>query len=270
MVQRSDPRPVFLAPETERTLKNRLLAPFFPRYRTFLALEEEPKPLRGPYRNMILSDDARFLLVRNPKCGCTSVMQLMYYRARGAFYPRTIHRATSGILMARYHWPEVKSVLLRGSAYLFSTTRHPVPRIYSAFRNFFVDQTNLARRKHLGPMRAHGFSETKPEAYNFEVFLDYAAHGIALDAHRVDAHWRRQVDNLGIGRLAYDRIVKLEDLAETLPEVFAAGGAPGFPSPEILAARFNRTKGGPPPVTMEQRRKIEALYAEDFAAFGYS
>lgn len=266
----TDTRPVYLAPADERTLKARLLAPVFPRYRTFIALESEPAELRGPYRNMVLSGDGRLLFVRNPKCACTAIMQMMHHQATGRFYPRTIHRALRGVLLARYHWPRVKAALEAGTPVLFSVTRHPERRIASAFRNFFVDATNLARHKHMEPMRAHGFDAARGAEWNLDALLDYVARGMALDPLRVDAHWRLQTLNLGIGRLPYALVGKVETLATDLPRAFEMAGHPGFPPPELMAQRFNATRGaGDGAITAAQRRKVEALYAEDYEAFGY-
>lgn len=264
-----DTRRVFLAPETNLTARNRLLAPFFPRYKVLVQLEKYPLALRGPLRNFILSHDHKLLFMRNLKCACTSITQLLYYYAIGDFYPRTIHRARKGIYLSRYYWDEIEPVWQAHSAFQFTFTRHPEPRAYSAFTNFFVDHKNLARHKHMQPMKDHGYDPARDAAYNFEVFIDYAAHQMQIDPVRADAHWRRQVLNIAYDAVTYDFIGKVENLNADIQEVFARAGIEGFPPADVLEARFNRSAAGKPPLTDSQRRKIRDLYAPDYEAFGY-
>jgi hypothetical protein len=263
-------KPVFLAPTGQDNLLNHLLAPFFPRYRVLLDLQKEPAHLRGPLRNLILSHDRRFLFLRNQKCACTQTTQLLYaYGNNGATYPGNVHRANQGIYPARYRWRDIKPVYDAHMSFFFTFVREPQARVLSAFRNFFVDQTNGARKKHLGPMRAHGWDPARDVSYNLDVFLDYVAHGFELDPINTDSHWRLQIHNIAWSDIRYDFIGRVENYAADIAHVFEAGGAPGFPPPALLAARHNRSLAPETPVTPAQEARIAALYAPDFEAFGY-
>ncbi|MGB8623973.1 MAG: sulfotransferase family 2 domain-containing protein [Paracoccaceae bacterium] len=262
-------KPVYLNPLEHDDLVTRLLAPFFPRYRVLRALDAYPASLRGPLRNLVMTLDRKFLFLRNLKCGCTSISQLMYYYSMGAFYPRHIHRARKGVHLARYDWREIEPVYKNHDAVVFTFSRDPEARAYSAFTNFFVDQNNLATHNHMEGMRAHGFSEDRPESENFDVFLDYVEHGLEIDPLRTSAHFRPQVINIAYGQVDYDFIGKLERIETDLPHVFEMGGRPGFPPPDVLSQRFNSSQAERAPLSEAQRRRVRDIFAADYEAFGY-
>ena len=263
-------KPVFHAPTNQNTLLNRLLAPFFPRYKVLLELEKEPAHLRGPLRNLILSHDRRFLFLRNQKCACTQTTQFLYaYGNHGETYPGNVHRAARGLYAARYHWPDIKPVFEAHMSYFFTFVRDPETRVRSAYRNFFVDLANIARKKHLKPMQAHGYDPTRGEAYNFDIFLDYIAHSFEVDRLNTDSHWRLQVDNIAWRDIRFDYVGRVENYEADIAHVFDAGGAPGFPPDTLLNARHNRSAAARTDVTPAQRSRIRQLYAPDYEAFGY-
>lgn len=266
---RFDGKPVTLTPDAHLDVKTRLLAPFFPRYQVLRDMGPLPVDLRDPLRNLVMTLDKRFLFLRNLKAGCTSVAQLMYYYSMGDFYPRTIHRARKGIHLARYDWSVIKPVYEAGSATLFTFVREPEKRIYSAFTNFFVDEKNLARRKHWDPMIAHGLDPKGDLSRNFDAFLDYVEHSLAIDPDRTDSHFRPQVLNIAYGKVAYDYIGRLERMNDELRVIFEMGGRPDFPPAEVLDQRFNTSAGKTAPLTPAQRRRVRDIFAADFEAFGY-
>lgn len=263
-------RPVYLGGKDPNTFVNRLLAPFFPRYGVLLALQKEPAHLRGPLRNLIVTHDRRFMFLRNQKCACTQTTQLLYaYSNNGETYPGNVHRANRGILPARYRWPDIKPAFEAHLGYRFTFVRHPEKRVHSAFRDFFADQKNIARHKHLKPMHAHGYDPARDESYNFDVFLDYVAHTFAISHLDTDSHWRLQVDNIGYRDIAFDFIGRVERYGDDIRHVFDAGGAPGYPPEALLAPRFNKSGAAKAEITPMQRSRIETLYAPDYEAFGY-
>jgi hypothetical protein len=266
----ADDRPVFLAPMQHNALLTWALAPFFPRYKVLQDLEKEPAHLRGTLRNLIMTEDRRFLYLRNQKCACTQTTQILYaYGHKGETYPGNVHRANEGIVPARYRWRDIKPVFEGHMSFFFTFVRDPEVRLLSAFRNFFVDNTNLARRKHLGPMTAHGYDPAKPAGYNFDVFLDYIAHTFDVDRTNCDTHWRLQVDNIGWRDIRYDFIGRVERYEADIAHVFAAGGVTGFPPPALLQRRENRSSGARFAISPEQRARIHLIYAPDYEAFGY-
>ncbi|MDP4034222.1 MAG: sulfotransferase family 2 domain-containing protein [Pseudorhodobacter sp.] len=263
-------KPIYLDPVRQNTLMNHLLAPFFPRYRVLLELEREPAHLRVPLRNLILSHDHRLLFLRNQKCACTQTTQLLYaYANGGKTYPGNVHRANRGILPGRYRWPEIKPVFEAHGAYLFTFVRHPETRVHSAFRNFFVDQKNIARHKHMTPMLAHGYDPARSDSYNFDVFLDYVGHSFEVDRCNTDSHWRLQTDNIAWSDIRFDFVGRTERYAADIRKVFDQVGASEFSPEALLGQRFNASGAMKSGVSAAQRARIEALYAPDYHAFGY-
>ena len=260
---------VFLAPFDQDTLLSRVLAPFFPRYKVLGQLQKEPAHLRSPYRNLILSQDKRLLFLRNQKCACTQTTQCLYaYGNGGQTYPGNVHRADKGIFPARYRWSVIKPVLDAQEAFLFTFVRDPATRAASAFRNFFLDQDNIARHMHMNPMKAHGFDPAQPASRNFDVFLDYVTNTLAIDPLRCDTHWRLQVDNIAFADLRFDLIGRVESYDFDIKRIFSAIGRPDFPPDTLLAQRHNPSRPSDFALGPAQRARIEQIYAADYAAFG--
>lgn len=265
----TDPRPIRLMEDEALTLKTRLLAPFFPRYSVLRQMANLPWETRDPLRNLVMTEDRKFLFLRNLKAGCTSIAQMMHYYTTGSFYPRTIHRARTGLHLARYDWAKIKPVFDARSAFLFTFVREPEARIYSAFTNFFVDEKNLARRKHWEPLIAHGLEPGGDLSRNFDAFLDYVEHCLSVDPLRTDSHFRPQVYNIAYEQISYSFIGRLEQIDTDLPKAFEMGGRPGFPPAQAMGQRFNKSAPRSPDLTPAQRQRVRKMFAADFEAFGY-
>lgn len=262
-------RRVYLNPLSASTPLARALSPFFPRYRSLAALDGYPEHLRGALRTLVMSTDRKLLFLRNHRCASTAIAQLLHYYGEGRFHDGSIHRARRGVVLARYAWDEVEPVFNDRSAVLFTVTRDPVARAWSAFRALCMERTVRAVQNHLGPMRDHGYDARRGLAYNFDVFMDYVETTLHIDPLQTSAHFRPQVYNLAYGEIPYDYIGKVERLAHDLRNVFDRVGAPDFP-PEAVIARGLRSKADEaPPLSPVQRRRLRQIFEKDFEAFGY-
>lgn len=261
--------PLYLNPIEFTDLKTRLLAPFFPRYKVLKQMNDLPAPLRAPMRDLVMTLDGKFVFLRNAKCGCTSVAQLMYYYSNGSFYPRSIHRAQKGVYLSRYHWGRIQPVLEAQSAFLFTFVRDPEARAWSAFTNFFVDEKNIARHNHMPGMKALGYGPENSLSRNFDIYLDYLEACMAVDPMRTSTHFRPQVLNIAHEHLKFDFIGKLENIETDVRKLFELGGKPDFPPSEVMAQRFNKSAPRRPDLTPAQRARIREIFAADYEAFGY-
>lgn len=261
-------KPVFLEPMRHSTLGRRFLTPFYSEYQVLEALEKEPEVLRDSLRELVLSHDFRFLYLRNQKCASTLTMQLLYaWGARGETYLGDIHRANQTIIPAKYRWLDIKPIYEAHMSYQFTFVRHPEARVISAFRDLFLEATDIDGRLHYKAMKAHGYDPAREPDYNFDVFLDYIDHSLALDPLATDRHWRRQVDNIGWGVIPFDHVGRVETFAADIAHVFEAGGAADFPPPSLITP----VDAAPAiEITPAQRARIQALYAADYQAFNYS
>ena len=101
---------------------------------------------------------------------------------------------------------------------------------------------------------------------DFPTFVQgLVTHGITFDAH-----FRLQTKHLCHGRMQYDRIVRLESLEDDIQAICAAQGIKhpypnGFPRLNVSDLVEK------PKVEVSEKTigAVEALYAEDFRAFGY-
>ena len=118
-------------------------------------------------------------------------------------------------------------------------------------------------------MRAHGYDPARPDSYNFDVFLDYVGHSLAVDPVNTDSHWRLQVDNIALHDIAFDLIGRVETYAADIRTVFERAGITDFSPDAMLEQRFNRSGSARSEITPAQRARIEALYDADYQAFGY-
>lgn len=262
-----DEKPVFLEPMRHSSLGRRFLTAFNSEYQVLDALEREPEPLRDALREWVLSHDFRLMYLRNQKCASTLTCQLLYaWGAEGQAYMGDIHRANQVIIPAKYRWLDIKPIYESHMSYQFTFVRHPEARVISAFRDLFLEATDIDGRLHYKAMKAHGYDPARDAGYNFDVFLDYIGHSLDLDRHATDRHWRLQVDNIGFGRIAYDHIGRVETFAADIAHVFEAAGAAGFITQGMIPAAASAPAVQ---ITPAQRARIQTLYAEDYQALGY-
>ena len=262
-------RSIFVEDNTD-TLRTRLLAPFFPRYRTLRDLDREPEHLRTVLRNMMLSGDGRLLFVRNQKCACTLTAELLYRYSTGKTPPADIHRTNKGMFAGRYRFAKIQERLYQEPPpYRFTLVRDPERRFLSAYHNFLVDQTNRAAWKHRPALTALGHDPDRGHDWNVGVFLDYIEQTTARDPIRVDSHWRLQVHNIGYYDLTYDKIGTVENMAQDLKEIFASGGQRTFDPTPFLARKANKSTAGNISLTKDHQQRLQTIYAADYEAFGY-
>jgi hypothetical protein len=216
-----------------------------------------------------MTDDRKFVFVKNSKAGCTTIAQLMYHYCHGKFFKGSVHRTRDGLRQGITYWMDYETASLSRSAFTFTFVRHPETRLLSAFKNFFVDWKNRSARIHFHSLRRRGFDEAGELARNFDVFLDYVDESLSKDALRTDRHWRLQVLNTGYGLIDYQFIGKVENFDRDIQEVFSLAGVPAPPTKDCLAIRFNRSAHHDFTISKTQRRRIERLFAEDYEAFGY-
>jgi hypothetical protein len=89
------------------------------------------------FRMVSLHADRKFRLiyVSNPKSGCTTIMNVLFYCDRGFSYfrPELIHSSYYAFwrLSTQNYSDEVVNIFNRDDAYVFSVTRHPLHRFVS-------------------------------------------------------------------------------------------------------------------------------------------
>lgn len=253
-----------------KSLKVRALALLLPRYRRIrstLGVDEELRILLG---SMVLTPDRRLFYVRSSKAAGSAIVHLLHRYATEGEVGADTWRAEGGLLQGYPHWRDYLDVLDNHGAFVFGFVRHPTERFMSAFRDFWLLRRNSWRYRHARPMRRFGYDPAQPPERNLDVFIDYVARSLAVSPLYADRHWRKQVHNLAYGRIDYDLIGRTERLESDMRKVLESAGIPAGDLLSILTRRDNNTDSAPPlDPTPAQRRKIEALYADDFETFGY-
>lgn len=253
------------------TLRVRALALVSPRHRNILSMRDIDERIRIAMGHTVMTADRKLLLVRNSKVGSSSVIQLVYRYALGEKGPEMVDRICPEVIHGFRDWQPCYEAIVSHEPVIFAQVRHPVDRLMSAFRNFFVANSHDWRWRHMLHMKRLGYSVQNPIEKNLDIFLDYVDLSFATSERYTDRHWRKQIHNIGYGAIDFDVIGKTENLTASIKEVLERANIPDNGLTDVLEERHNNTDAVRDRYqpTAQQRRRIEDLYADDFEAFGF-
>jgi hypothetical protein len=256
----------------KKKLRSAVLSPFSRSYRDRHAINNLEPEIAIAYAHGVTTPDGLIFYLKNAKCGCTTISQILHTYLFGKPYPGNVHASDAPPVGLR-HFRLHQAALDNPDALKFSFVRHPINRLRSAFCNFFVDdQRNTQAVRHWDTMLALGFKPSGDINYNFDVFLDYVALSLEKSQLLCDEHWRPQFISLGSGKIAYDAIGRFENFSADLKEIFSNAGLPLLLALAERKMTFNQSSNGTRDdlvVSRAQAAKIHALYAMDFEAYGY-
>ncbi len=253
------------------TLRVRALALVSARHRNILAMRDIDERIRIALGHAVVTEDRKLLFVRNSKVGSSSVIRVVYKHAMGDIGPSMVDRDCPEVLHGFRDWRPCYEAIMSHEPVIFSQVRHPVDRLMSGFRNFFVAKSHDWRWRHMGHMMRLGYSSRNSVEKNLDIFLDYVELSFATNERYADRHWRKQIHNIGYGAIDFDVIGKTENLTASIKEVLERANIPDDGLTDILNERHNNTDSvrDRHEPTAQQRRRIEELYADDFEAFSY-
>jgi hypothetical protein len=220
----------------------------------------------------------KFIYVSNPKSGCTTIKNALFYCDRKFSYvePELIHSSYYAFWRLGIHnySDDVVNSFNHNDAYVFSVTRHPLHRFISGFVDKLLpggQDCYFGTRDFLCAYAGIDLAGDPIEAA--VAYLDWLERNELPDVppSMVDPHFRRQADNLAVGlNLPIDFIGKIEE-------------------PEPILDMFERITGLRPTEAWRQRRRatnhpaknellnskklraaVERVYECDFHSFGYS
>lgn len=110
-----------------------------------------------------------------------------------------------------------------------------------------------------GPHRI--VTETLQRAISFEAFVQ----GLERHGTGFDKHFDLQSNVIRLGRIPYDTLVQMEDLANGLRGIFEAAALATIP-----ACNVTRSGASLDALSPRMRKTIFSLYEADFRAFGYA
>jgi hypothetical protein len=215
-----------------------------------------------------------FIYHHNAKAASTTTHHLLG-RVLGRYkqsLPSPLREQFQGMLGGPSYWKAILPVLDDPTVFRFSFVRHPVSRAVSTFNNFFVEAQNEYTKRHRFTRRRSGLKMHDPSIENFERFLDFSEEVIAEDPDLCDLHIRTQRRNLLVDHLRFDHIGRMESFQHDVTEILAKLGLGPFLIDDDFAIRENNSVSKERLRTPSdtQKQRIARIYAEDFAAFGYS
>tara|TARA_Y100001968_G_C19370521_1_gene724912 strand:+ start:739 stop:1422 length:684 start_codon:yes stop_codon:yes gene_type:complete len=221
---------------------------------------------------MIISDEKEFIFIHNPKCGGTTVRDSLkrfdthahWYWGQTKINDITIDKAHMSLSILRMHFPE--AFKLMSKYFVFGVVRNPYKRVISSYNEvFFKEFENVMNG-------SESFDAYKVRLNDFIAKMSAEQIKGWTQSHR---HFILQKNMFYVGRKCYaDLILKLEEL-EQAPAVLSVFSEQLSKVSEMWVKRKNeRKKDGVDlrienVLTKDSFRKVEQLYSEDFALFGY-
>jgi hypothetical protein len=221
-----------------------------------------------------------------PKCGCSSVGQILHFLDHGRFYPGSIHDSAAPILK----WQpvegrqEIVEIFATGTVFRFTLVRNPYRRLLSSFADKIFGFQSNGKRYRRGEIHralfAYGvnWGPKANIAANFKGFVRFVADTVEKRTPMAsDLHWTPCFQHLKFNAdcnpdWSLDFIGQLESFGRDMAEVLQRAGigeaglprevprenATGLPSLPISAFY------GPEEIDIMRR-----VYAADFELFRY-
>jgi hypothetical protein len=221
----------------------------------------------NPYRlafNIRYAPRARCIYFNIPKAGCSSVLWSLtrYERDDPALLPEhvgTIHARDGSPILRGADIADLDALLHRDDLLRFTLVRNPFDRILSCYLNKVIRDT---------PQRRIVLAALGREAEAAVTLADFLRFVAAQPPAQRDPHWATQDDLLFNGALPIDMIGRFERFTED----FAAIGrriAPDFDRYVHVETRHGTGAKDYALIGAAEADAIRAIYAADFARFGY-
>ena len=246
-------------------------------------------PYFSPFR-VVLFREARLALVLNPKVGSTFLRRLLregLARAGGRSDPSG--GRWPGLSMAR-QMPvapirDYLAFARRPEDWrIHAIVRNPYARAVSAWRDKFHDGHHATpdgrragyprsiRGRVLTAVRRFARARRLPGAAEGEAvpFATFVAYVEAGRPGRRNHHWETQTRVLMHDRLPYASVLRMEDGLDRLPALLAPLGLdPGWVATQAGTPANSSSAARAPVIDAALAGRLHAIYAADFAAFGY-
>lgn len=238
---------------------------------------------------MLISHEHRLIYVWVPKCGSSTMFrafQALVGVPKGAERRRV---EVTDTFLSDYNadriqtkWRKVPEIDQRYPDYRRITiVRNPYDRLLSAYHNKIdrfatkvMPQAVADLADELAAARLNYFDIPHlRRTLQRRISLDDMIGGLESNGTRFDAHFERQYNHVHPDEITYDRVFKLENLDQDLPEYLAQIQIPA----DVIARmrktrRRNKSRLGlftRPKWNDAQRQRVFEIYHKDFVAFDY-
>lgn len=224
--------------------------------------------MRAPLPLLPLLDDClrvnqahNFIYLNNPKVGCSTVKAAVWKAvAPDTFDPgKGVHdlaRSPFENTVPDPHWIK--------DAYIFSFVRNPLSRVVSAYLNKIVGRKDTTWKWFA---KTHGL---KPDTQiSFDQFVELISQD---DPAKLNPHWRPQFLNICYPFITPDFIGRLENMDGQLPDVLGHIFGKAFDKQTRRKAHATAAQDTYQSFyeTSQTRDRVEKIYEQDFAYFGYT
>lgn len=222
-----------------------------------------------------------------PKCGCTSIGQILHHIQKAEFCNGNIHSSESAL----YRWDNLEdranmiTILNNEPVYWFTLVRNPYKRVLSAFADKIYGYQDDGRRygdgefhKHLLQMGLH-WGPKSNLIENFRIFVRFVASSIETSKPiAADVHWIPCFKQLAYTASRnpgwkLDFLGHIESFKRDMEVVTRSSGVDIQRVPGNVP-RENTTSLPEIPITTfygaEEIEIMKRVYAQDFEVFGYS
>ena len=189
--------------------------------------EHLPMPHENPniYGHVLSDDDNQILFCDVPKVGSSTFKRLWLNFTRGVDGRNSIHnreflRKHNLRYLNSYNKSEIQTRLK--TYFKFMTTRHPLLRVLSAYRDKF-ERPHRYYHQHFGRIIEMKYghipdNQSKGDNVTFEQFVHFIIDSVPKG---YDHHWRPISILCNPCHISYDYIAKLETSYEDYPHIFA-------------------------------------------------
>lgn len=221
-----------------------------------------PLELQYLYMHSIAVPAHGLVFSKNSKAGCTSIAHSLRQAICDQPIGGRIHEDNHVLFQGYSCWPTARRSFRSADTFKFTTIRHPLKRMKSAFLDIFVEKRNLASVNHREAIEFVRGRDCDSLAVCFSRFVDYVQANIELLGVEADRHWRPQVQNIAIDHICYDKIGRIEEVRRWLPEVFEATGLSKNAAAHKLQ-KFNASNTAEFRVCRNDVRRVEELFRRD-------
>ena len=217
----------------------------------------------------------RYVYVEVPKAGCGTMKATLGGLEAARMNPGMVQRvqdnphnrlnATPFIKPFQLPPAMLEDILTSGDVQRFTVVREPASRLLSGYIEK-IGQGLKQSAPIVAAITASTGRDVAPQDITLAEFIDVIA---GQDSRDQDPHWRRQADHLGLGLIAYDAVIHLEDLDASWGRIGELASAPGLQEEFFCRNSTGARNRMADYFTPDLLQRVAEVYARDYAELGY-